>query len=128
MGNVIPQGDATMHTNSLIRRYDWSMALAIALTITLATLSGPLDSLSAAGEEPFWARQRPFTWRPTVGTTGREHWPSRSAGTDGPFATLARAQRRSRTEAKSAEKRSKPLKVFVRGGKYFLNETLVVYV
>ena len=63
-----------------------------------------------------------------VATDGNDAWSGKSAApnaqkTDGPFATLARARDALR-EVKV--KQSTPLTVMVRGGKYFLEETLAL--
>jgi len=65
-----------------------------------------------------------------VAKDGNDTWsgklPSPNAEkTDGPFATLARAQDAAR-EMKTKEGLHEPVTVMVRGGKYFLEETLVL--
>ncbi len=64
-----------------------------------------------------------------VATNGNDAWSGRAAEpnaetTDGPFATLARALDAVRGEKASGLK--EPLTVMVRGGKYYLEETLVL--
>ncbi len=64
-----------------------------------------------------------------VATNGNDTWSGRlpapnAAGTDGPFATLTRARDAIR-ELKVAEGLRQPLKVLVRGGTYYLSETLI---
>lgn len=65
-----------------------------------------------------------------VATDGNDSWsgtrPEPNAeGTDGPFATLDRARLAVR-ELKASEDRKEPVTMMVRGGKYFLEETLVL--
>ncbi len=65
-----------------------------------------------------------------VATNGNDVWSGRllapnAAGTDGPFATLGRARDAIR-EVKAAVGLHQPLKVIVRGGTYYLPETLTL--
>ncbi len=64
----------------------------------------------------------------TVATNGDDHWSGRLASpngsrTDGPFATLQRAQQAVRAQRKSGD--SQPLVVNLRGGTYYLKTPLV---
>ncbi|MBI2844275.1 MAG: isochorismatase family protein [Armatimonadetes bacterium] len=63
-----------------------------------------------------------------VATNGSDSWSGKLAapnaqGTDGPFATLSRARDQVRA-IKQEKGLIKPIKVVIRAGKYFLNETL----
>lgn len=66
-----------------------------------------------------------------VAPNGRDAWPGtlaapNAAGTDGPFARLARARDAIRQlKSQSGATVPRPIKVLVRGGKYFLDEPLV---
>ncbi len=65
-----------------------------------------------------------------VSPGGDDHWSGRlarpnRARSDGPFATLPRAQQAVRELKASQPKRAKPIVVLLRGGTYFLDETLV---
>ena len=65
-----------------------------------------------------------------VATNGNDAWSGRlpapnAAGTDGPFATLARARDAIR-ELKATVSLQQPVKVLVRGGTYYMPETLVL--
>jgi len=64
-----------------------------------------------------------------VATSGNDAWSGalpapNAAGTDGPFATLTRARDAIR-ELKANGGLEQPLKVLVRGGTYYLSETLI---
>jgi len=65
-----------------------------------------------------------------VATNGNDAWSGalpapNAAGTDGPFATLTRARDAIR-ELKAGEGLRQPLKVLVRGGTYYMPETLTL--
>ncbi|MBI2843314.1 MAG: chitobiase/beta-hexosaminidase C-terminal domain-containing protein [Armatimonadetes bacterium] len=66
-----------------------------------------------------------------VATNGSDSWSGRldapnAENTDGPFATLARAQNAVRAFKQAQGGLDAPVKVMVRGGKYFLSQTLVL--
>ena len=65
-----------------------------------------------------------------VATDGDDRWSGQSAEpnptcTDGPFATMSRARDAVR-QLKEADGLTRPITVFIRGGKYFLTETFVL--
>ena len=97
--------------------------LAVAAATLMFYWTGP-DCLAAD------APQAPSVFY--VAPNGRDQWSGTvadptPAGADGPFATLARARDAVRQlKAKSGGRLPGPVNVFVRGGKYFLPETLVL--
>ena len=85
-----------------------------------------LSMVVTGGDDVQVGRQPAATF--FVATNGNDAWSGKLAApngqkTDGPFATLGRARNALR-EVKT--KQSGPLTIMVRGGKYFLSETLVL--
>jgi len=113
--------------DSMGGQYDRGLPLLVGLIIALACFSIASDSLNAADKETVPGKPAAFY----VATNGRDTWSGtlaepNAAGTDGPFATLARARDAVRELKANAEGQTPaPIKVLVRGGKYFLNEPLV---
>ncbi|MBU4272913.1 MAG: right-handed parallel beta-helix repeat-containing protein [Planctomycetes bacterium] len=103
-----------------------TLGLALAVVAGAVSLAGSLGAATEATAVP--GRPEAIFY---VAPNGRDGWSGtlaepNGASTDGPFATLARARDAIRQlKVKSGGKVLTPLKVLVRGGKYFFTETLV---
>jgi hypothetical protein len=93
--------------------------IGVCIVACLSSISVPIPSSLAYAET-----QATFY----VATNGNDGWSGKldapnSGKTDGPFSTLARARDAVR-ELKARQAHKEPITVLVRGGKYYLNETL----
>lgn len=98
--------------------------IALALSVAAAAALLASQPQPAASEHAGGGGETFF-----VSTKGNDHWSGRlpapnHGGTDGPFATPARAQEAVRRALRLGT--AKPIHVMVRGGKYFLPQTLVL--
>ena len=94
------------------------------LFLVLAAVDGLVAARARAGDEPAGTQATFY-----VATDGSDAWSGKLAAanaqrTDGPFATLEKA--RDALRAIDRKGRTTPLVVMVRGGKYFLDDTLVI--
>ncbi|MBC7288362.1 MAG: right-handed parallel beta-helix repeat-containing protein [Armatimonadetes bacterium] len=97
-------------------------ALVASMAVSLALLV--LTCIPAAAKEQIRADFY-------VATNGNDNWSGRFPepkpdGTDGPFATVARAQQAVRELRRSQPQRNAPVTVLIRGGVYYLPEPLVL--